>query len=414
MATDHAVAQGYKSLRPRIYLDCGRDCSDSFYRQKLNYFDWVRDRYQADFAFSVVAQEASSGADTYTITLRQPHNPERPNIVRVVKTEPQESLASIREKLLDGEMRCLFDALRGTPYESTFTLALPRRTEQAIGEVEDGWDHWVFAPELTSELEAESNSQYVKLSAGLNIRRITEASKFLSTSKFLWRRTSFTFDEGENDGSAPSSQSGQISSVEQRFVYARSLGEHWALGGIIAGTHDEYSNLKVHLRGGPVLEYNVFPYEENASRQLRFAYQAGAWYSRYFERTVFDRTYDARPYHALSFIIDVNQGWGGVQAVFQANSFLDRPELWRLSSGVVFSLNLVAGLALQFEGVAAYIQDLIALRGRELTEPEVYLATRELAKNFSVVAEFGFSYTFGSVHNTIVNPRFGRVDLEDN
>lgn len=397
------------SLRPRLYLDCGRDCSDSFYRQKLNYFDWVRDRHQADFAFSVVTQEASNGADSYTITLRQPSRPDRGDLVRVITAEPQESLANIRVKLLDAELRLLFDALRGTPYESTFTLALPQRSEQVIGEVVDGWDHWVFTPELMAELEAESNYYNTKLTGEISIRRITEVSKFLSSSKLLWRRTSFTF--GPEEGGT---QSGSMSSVEQRLVYARSIGHHWALGAIAAGEHDEFENLKLHLRGGPVLEWNLFPYEENASRQLRFAYQAGAWYTRYFERTAFGRRHDLRPYHALSCIVDVNQAWGGIQAVLQANSFIDAPKLWRLSSGVIFALNLVAGLALQFEGEAAFIQDQIALRGRELTEPEVYLSTRELAKNFSITAQFGFSYTFGSVHNTIVNPRFGRVDLEDN
>jgi hypothetical protein len=45
------------------------------------------------------------------------------------------------------------------------------------------------------------------------------------------------------------------------------------------------------------------------------------------------------------------------------------------------------------QGPASYIQDQINLRARAVL--------------------FGFSYTFGSVHNTIVDRRFGRVDLEE-
>ena len=375
----------------------------------------MRDRYQADFAFSVVTQEASNGADSYTVTLRQPSHPERPNLVRVVGTDPQESLASIREKLLDAELRLLFDALRGTPYESTFTLALPRRTDAVIGLVPDGWDHWVFAPGVTAEVEAESNFKNVKLTGELRVRRITELSKFLSTTQALWRYTSFTFDDDDagEAGTSDTQSHGEVTALAQRFMYALSIGEHWALGAIAVGEYNEYSNLKLHVHGAPVVEWNLFPYQENATRQLRFAYQVGAWYSRYFDRTVLDRRYDLLPYHALSCIVDVNQGWGGIQAIMQASSFINRPEQWHLSAGIVFSLNVVAGLSVQLEGVASYIKDQIALRGEALTEAQAYLATRELAKNYALTAEFGFSYTFGSVHNTIVNPRLGNVDLEE-
>jgi hypothetical protein len=204
-----------------------------------------------------------------------------------------------------------------------------------------------------------------------------------------------------------------VGALAQRFVYAQSIGEHWALGAIAVAERSQYSNLKLHVHGGPVVEWNLYPYQDNASRQLRFAYQVGAWYSRYFDRTLYDRRYELRPYHALSCIVDMNQAWGGIQAITQASSFIDHPAQWHLSAGIVFSLNVVAGLSVQFEGVASYIKDQIALRDQPLTEAEAYLGTRELAKNYSLTAEFGFSYTFGSVHNTIVNPRVGNVDLEE-
>jgi hypothetical protein len=391
--------------RLRIYLDCGRTCEDEYYRQTLNYFDWVRDRYEADLMITIVEQTASNGGNSYTLTVRQPREPFRARIVRTVTTHPGDPPAVEREKLLKAALSALLEALRGTAHEDDFTIALPRRDGESLREVRDGWDYWVFAPEIAAEVEGESNFYFMELLALLNVRRVTEASKFGSVTRFSRRSVSYVLEDEER-------VSGHTNSLSQRFTYAHSIGPHWALGAIAVARRSQYENLELQLHGGPALEWSLFPYEENASRQLRFVYQIGPWYSRYFELTVFDRLEELRPYHALSAIVDFNQAWGSVQTAIQGNAFLDEPKRWRLAASLVLSLSLVAGLALQFEGEIAWIHDQIGLRARDLSDEEIFLETRELEKTVSYVATFGFSYTFGSVHNTIVNPRFGRVDLE--
>src|SRR5690606_38129021 len=92
-------------------------------------------------------------------------------------------------------------------------------------------------------------------------------------------------------------------------------------------------NYEVHLRGWPAVEFNLFPYTDNASRQLRFVYQAGAWYNRYMEPSRDNLLQELKPYHALSFISDVHQPWGSVQWIVQANQFLDELDAWRLATG---------------------------------------------------------------------------------
>jgi hypothetical protein len=391
---------------PRVYLDCGRDCVDDFYRQALSYFDYVRDRHQADYAIYAVMQLASNGGALYTVTLRHVGEPDGVPIVRVVSTQADDSLATTRTKILDAVLRCLHEALRGTPHEAAFKLALPRRSGQALTTVEDGWNHWVISPELLANVEGESNYYWMELLAALSLRRITESSKLRSLTEFTRRETSYVLEDDER-------VTGHVNDLSQRLLYAHSIGAHWALGGLGVAATSKFENTKLHLHGGPVVEWNLFPYEENASRQLRAAYQAGVWHTRYFERTVYDRMQETRPYHALSLIVDLNQAWGSVQAVLQGNSFIDEPKRWRLALGLVFSLSLFSGLALQFEGEAALIEDQIGLRDRELTEREIFLETLQLPTEVSFNAMLGFSYTFGSVHNTIVNPRFGRVDLEE-
>lgn len=49
-----------------------------------------------------------------------------------------------------------------------------------------------------------------------------------------------------------------------------------------------------------------------------------------------------------------------------------------------------------------------SLPRRDATPEEVLLRVRELQSGHEVRLQVGLSYTFGSIFNNIVNPRFGR------
>ncbi len=133
----------------------------------------------------------------------------------------------------------------------------------------------------------------------------------------------------------------------------------------------------------------------------------------YFEESTAGLREEVRPYHALSLIADVNQAWGSLQWVGQVNAFIDDPQLYRVSTGALASLRLVEGLAIGLEGEAAFVRDQISLRARPVTDRELLLWTTQQPTNYLFELELSLTYTFGSVHNTIVNPRFGRVDLDE-
>jgi hypothetical protein len=53
------------------------------------------------------------------------------------------------------------------------------------------------------------------------------------------------------------------------------------------------------------------------------------------------------------------------------------------------------------------------LRRRQINDQELLLWTAQQPTRFTVEFEFAITYPLGSVHNTIVNPRFARVDLDE-
>jgi len=70
-------------------------------------------------------------------------------------------------------------------------------------------------------------------------------------------------------------------------------------------------------------------------------------------------------------------------------------------------IRVFKGLSLTLNLEAARINDQLNLRKGELSEAERLLRLREQATGYEVQTGIGLSYTFGSIYNNIVNPRFG-------
>ena len=68
---------------------------------------------------------------------------------------------------------------------------------------------------------------------------------------------------------------------------------------------------------------------------------------------------------------------------------------------------LLKGLSLQVRGRAAAIHNQLCLAKGDLSDSGVLLKLQEMQTEYSFEGGVGFVYTFGSIYNNIVNPRFG-------
>ncbi|MEY2936648.1 MAG: hypothetical protein RL033_7397 [Pseudomonadota bacterium] len=410
-AASAALASAAKAsaARPRLFLSCPSECFADYLRQELSYFDVVRDPHLDNvLTLLVVRQPSANGGERFSVT---PHwtslsGPASPLLTRSFVGAPGATEHALRQELLQLVLRALHVELASSAHESAFELRLRPRDAESLDHVLDPWDFWVFAPELSGNTEGESGRYFAQLKSSLNLWRITETNKLRFSAKHTLSLNGFRLEDG-------SRVRGVNSEWQLRALHALSLGEHWALGSVAEVAGSDYENLDLHIHYGPLVEFNIFPYADNASQQLRFAYQLGTWVNWYGEPNQQGKLRELHAYHALSVIADVNQPWGSWQWVGQLNSFLARPEQYRLSTGITLALRLVEGLALTLTGEAAVVRDLINLRGRNITDRELLLDTAQLPTSYTTMLELGITYTFGSVHNTIVNPRFGRVDLQE-
>jgi hypothetical protein len=74
-------------------------------------------------------------------------------------------------------------------------------------------------------------------------------------------------------------------------------------------------------------------------------------------------------------------------------------------------VRLVQGLSLNLSGHVSSINDQIYLPRDGASDEEILVQQRERATSYKYSVSLGLSYTFGSIFNNVVNPRFASIDF---
>jgi len=70
------------------------------------------------------------------------------------------------------------------------------------------------------------------------------------------------------------------------------------------------------------------------------------------------------------------------------------------------NVRLFKGFNLNMFVSASLVRDQLYLAKGELSDEDILVRRRQLASSFSYFGGIGVSYTFGSIFNNVVNPRF--------
>jgi hypothetical protein len=131
-------------------------------------------------------------------------------------------------------------------------------------------------------------------------------------------------------------------------------------------------------------------------------------HARYNELTIYDTFDDTHPLHSALAVLEREEPWGSLQAALEFRQYLHDLSFYRLEASGELSYRITRGLSIGFEGNISRIRDQLSLPRREATDEEILLRLRELQSDYQVGFDVNIRYTFGSLFNNIVNPRFGR------
>jgi hypothetical protein len=286
---------------------------------------------------------------------------------------------------------------------------LPHRLDIEIGEAEAGapapgsdrWNLWVYSLEASVDLQAEESSRQTEWNLSASADRVTDTWKLTFGASAERRVEKFDLDEDE-----PLTSRRHSRAID--WLAVRGLGEHWSIGTLGELTSSSFENRKLQIGAAPAIEFNVFPYSQYIRRQLRTTYYMGPVYTRYYETTLFDKLSETRLQHGVTTTFDQRERWGTLQAQFELEQFVGDFGKYKVEFNGDVSLRIVRGLSLSIEGSASRIRNQIALPKRGATSEEVLLRLRRLQSGYEYSIDIGVTYTFGSIFNNIVNPRFGQ------
>ncbi len=407
----NAFAQKADSVeRLKLFLNCTSWCFEDYVRTELSFFDFVRDRFQADIQVLIISQDNGAGGSNYTLTFIGQNQFKNHNDTLKFSTKQADTEDMMRGQLVRTLKLGLVAYLKHTEWANQISVDLPKRaTEKALIQ-KDKWDYWVFTLGGWGTLNAESNFLNYGLDLYFDINRIKPELKVQSSFGYNVNFNKFIFETLDSDGNVYS----ETIKAKNEGHYAnalvvKSLSEHWAIGGYAQNGSSVRSNLRLSSTIAPAIEYNIFPNSVNTQKQFRLIAQAGyrLWHLRNINER--DRLLELEPYYRFDAIISLVQPWGSVGGQIGGHHFFRDKDTYRFSGRVNISWRAFEGFNLNLNLGASYVQDQIFFLPKDINRDNVLLGAGILGTNFTIWGLGGISYTFGSINNSVVNPRFGGI-----
>ena len=388
----------------RVFLDCNR-CDEAFLKREVTFIDYVRNREDADVHVLVTTQRTGSGGTQFVLQF----------IGQGAFRGVDQSLTySASQTATSDEIRAGFAqmftlGLVRYAAESTLADRLHVTVDAPAGEPlrpieEDRWNYWVFRASGGGNFSGEETSSSKSVNGSLRATRTTERWRHAFSATANYRESRFQVDDEEE---GPSTVRSVRRDMGVDGLVVKSLTEHWSAGLAGFGNASTFRNYDLRVRIAPGVEYDFFPYLQSSRRMLTLQYTIGFDWNDYKEETVFGKLTERLIDHRLELGLGLRQPWGSAAAEVNYSQFLSDPPKYSIGAEGNLNVRLFKGFSFNVSGEVSRPRDQIYLPRGVATTEEILLRQRQLATNYSYFLGFGVSYSFGSIFNNIVNPRFG-------
>ena len=407
-----AAAAQAPAQRLAVFLDCHTNCDFDLIREQISYVDWVRERTAVDVHLLITELGAGAGGSEYTLAfLGQRTLSARTDTLRFTTTpvttndeRRRELVRTIAAGLASFMVRSGNGALIQVTAAEKDEEDRPARSAQS----KDPWRAWVFEIGLDGGLNGEANYKSRSLSGSFEARRVTEAWKFNFQFEYEYEDDRVTDQEFDSLGVVISEET--FRNLQRSYVaehlFVKSISNHASAGLLGTLRSNTFRNLRRAVEGGPAAEYNLFPYAQSTRRELVLRYAVGYSHNEYVDLTIFDKMRETLPLHVVTLNYRTQAPWGSMNFRTEHRNYLTDAAKRNTNVNGSFNVRLFRGLEVGVHGGYSWIRDQIALRKGSGDQVDVLLRRRELLTGYDYNAGLGLSYTFGSIFNNVVNPRF--------
>ena len=398
------AAGGFAQTRLNLFTDC--ECNKTLLKQELDYVNHTIDPVTAQVNLFIVTNYLSNGGRVYDLNFKgQQELAENSLSFKVSTTAVMTDLE--RDQYLTKRIELgLAGFLAGTSYAELVDLTAQAPPEPEIMEGEevvedrsgDGWNNWIFKAFVRFGLEQESQRSETEARLGFEADRTTADWRLRFSPNLYYRVEQINRPNGE------------VATVLRRDQWfngkvVKSISNHWSVGFLSDVRRSTFTNIDLGVFVAPAIEYNIYDYNQVPFKEFTVAYRVGYVYNNYIDTTVLFQKAESLGRQSLDIDLRLRQRWGRVDAGISAAAYTNDLSNNRFSINLETDVRIVKGLNVNIGGRYQIINDQINLAAGEISEQDRLLGNTQLATSFALDVSFGFSYTFGSLFNNVINRR---------
>ncbi len=380
----------------KLFIDCNF-CDMNHIRREIPYVNYVRDVKEAELYLRETQQSTGSGGREYSFFFIGQDKFMGINDTLVYTSRPDDTWDQIRNGRTNMMKMGLMRYVARTPIFKEVDIRHLGKVKEEM--VSDKWNNWVFELETRPRFESEESRKEFSFWNSVKTTKITpdwkieiEVDHRLSRTKYIYDNETHIKDKTQ---------------IELENLVVKSIGEHWSVGSRVQLETSTFSNIKFKADIFPSIEYNYYPYSESTHHQLRFLYGIGASLNQYNDTTIYGKIGENLGQHQLQIAYQVQEKWGSINISLQGSNYLNDFSKNKIELEGSLNIRIIKGLSFSIRGGVARIHDQLSLSKGKLSEADILLQLQEMASAYRVDGGIGITYTFGSIFNNVVNPRFG-------
>lgn len=380
-----------------VFLDCDV-CDVHFIQESIPYINYVRDKELAHVHILVSHHGAGVSGTNYVISFIGRKDYSDINHKITLWAPRKNTWDETRKEKVKRIKLGLAPFIANTKLVSSLKVSVDTDVLFERQEIVDPWKNWVFELYGGMNFSKEQTQNAINARYGFYADKVSENWKIRLRPYFNYNERNFITDDET------------ITSKSRRdgfHGYAiRSINQHWSTGFFSDILSSTFHNMDFNTDFGPGIEYSFFPYDEATRRAVKLTYKTGYSYNNYIERTIFDKNVEHLFFHSLSASAHFQQAWGSVRAGLTGSHYFHDFDANRLAFFSQINLRLFSGFAISISGDLDLVNDLVSIPKGEMSLEEILLEQRRQATNYQMFWAVGFTYTFGSDFENVINTRF--------
>lgn len=402
-ATGSPAGDTVQNAALRAYLDCQESgCDRDFLVTEMKWVNWMRDRLDAEFHLLVTAETTGSGGSRYTVVAIGQKQYAGKSDTLYFTANPNDADDIRRRGLLRVISQLLLPYAAKTPLGARLSVSFAASSEQAGkpgAAARDKWNFWTFSISANGYASGEQRQSSGSFSNSVDANRTTEAWKARLNGNFSYDQSKYSL-----------SDSTTFTSLQRNFgasaLVAKSVTPHLSVGGRLNASRSDYYNTRLNTTAAGALEWDYYPYEQFARRKLTVLYTLGLQQFRYRETTIYEKDQETRPVHTVNVGLSARQPWGSANVSLSGSQFLNALKYNNVGISGGVDVRLGRGFSFNVFGSGSRVRDQLYLPRGEATNEEVIARQQSLSTNYRFFGFAGLRYQFGSIFNSVVNPRF--------